>query len=84
MTRDVIKMKDDPARIKCLIWDDSDGSQMQVDSDGITEIVAYHENGQMAGVPWLALYRGDEILARVPSEQVMIRYFTKREEGHNF
>lgn len=32
---------------------------------GITKIIPYREAGQMAHVPWLAIYRGDNIVLRV-------------------
>lgn len=38
------------------------------------KIVAYGENGQMAPVPFYAVYRGGEIIARVPAQMVEVQY----------
>lgn len=38
------------------------------------KIVAYGENGQMATVPFYAVYRGEEIIARVPAQMVEVHY----------
>lgn len=37
-------------------------------------IEAYDENGSMAAVPWIAVFRGDDIIARIPAQQVSIHY----------
>lgn len=41
------------------------GEFMAVGKEGITKIAPYTENGQMAAVPWLAIYKGDDIIVRV-------------------
>lgn len=41
------------------------GEWWAVGRGNTTRIEAYHENGQMALVPWLAIYEGDEIVFRV-------------------
>ena len=38
----------------------------------ITEIKPYTENGQMVGVPWLAVFSGSEIVARVNAANVTV------------
>lgn len=38
------------------------------------KIVAYAENGQMAPVPFFAVYRDGQIYARVPAHMVEVRY----------
>jgi len=38
---------------------------------GITDIIAYDENGELAPVPWIAVYKGDFLFARMPARQVL-------------
>lgn len=38
------------------------------------DIRAYAENGQCAAVPFFAVYRGTQIIARVPAHMVEVRY----------
>lgn len=38
------------------------------------EIRAYAENGQCAPVPFFAVYRGGQIIARIPAHMVEVRY----------
>lgn len=45
-----------------------------VGENGITDIVVYKEAGEMAYVPWLAVYKGREILFRLPARMVIIQY----------
>lgn len=45
----------------------------------VTRIVAYKEHGLSDFVPWLAVYSGEEIIARVPAQMVAIRYATPLE-----
>lgn len=45
-----------------------------VGTDGITEIVAYEENGEMAPVPWFAIKVGDEIVARCAAAGLSVIY----------
>lgn len=40
----------------------------------VTRIVAYDEYGQQAFVPWLAVFAGDQILVRIPADQVSVHY----------
>ena len=46
----------------------------RVGSSGVTAIVAYDEYGEFAMLPWVAVYRGDEIIVRVPAQQVSVHY----------
>lgn len=41
---------------------------------GVTAIVAYAENGEMAPVAWFAVMIGNEVAARVPARMVMVAY----------
>lgn len=52
-------------------WTTSPGYRFSCD-----KIVAYAENGQMSPVPFYAVYRGDEIVARVPAQMVEVHYKT--------
>ena len=74
----VPKLIDDPRPIH---WAESASSRCQgelgaaVGGDGVTRIVPYEENGQMAPVTWLAVYKGDEIVARLnAAEMAKIQY----------
>ena len=61
----VVRMKDDARPIQPLTIAGEGGAWWAVGRDGITKIEVYLENGQMAQVPWLAVYRGDSIATRV-------------------
>jgi hypothetical protein len=45
-----------------------------VGRNGITKIEPYGENGHMAPIPWLAIWKGEEITARVPADKFVIHY----------
>lgn len=70
----------------CLIYDDPRPIQSIVGEIGFwstssgLRIVAYKEHGQGDYVPYYAVYRGDEIVARVPASLVAVTY----EEGVPF
>lgn len=49
-------------------------AEWNVGRNGITSIRPYNENGDMAPIVWLAVYRGDEILARVRADYYVIGY----------
>lgn len=42
--------------------------------EGITAINAYYESGEMAGVPWLAVWKGSAIWRRYPAHSMSIQY----------
>jgi hypothetical protein len=46
----------------------------KVGSCGITKIEIYLEDGQMAGVPWCAIYHGDEIKNRFDMAGMGVTY----------
>jgi len=56
------------------------GGGFTVGEDGITKIEAYEENGQMAPVPWIAVYREGELHRRIPAREVVICYDTPEPE----
>ena len=39
-------------------------------SSGITKIEVYEENGEMAAVPWFALWAGDAIKCRINAARI--------------
>jgi hypothetical protein len=41
---------------------------------GVSQIIAYAENGEMAPVAWFAVMIGNDIIARVPARMVMVVY----------
>ena len=41
---------------------------------GVNSIVAYGEPGQMAEVPWLAVYKDNVMVARIPAHAAEIIY----------
>jgi len=48
-----------------------------VGRNGVTKIVAYEEPGQMAMIPYLAIYKGNFLVERIPAYQVRIIYKEK-------
>lgn len=66
---------DDPRPITA-VWYEGDFGGWRVGdlAYNCTRIVAYKEHGQGDFVPWLAVYSGDEIIARIPASMVTIRY----------
>jgi len=63
--RDVVQMPHDTRPICCIIGDPVDGVWEKVGKDGVTAITGYYESGQMAAVPWCAVWVGDDLKARV-------------------
>jgi hypothetical protein len=60
-----LPMAGDDRPIKSVWWDDDYGSQIEVGRQGVTRIESYHEPGQMALVPWIAVYKGDYLEQRI-------------------
>jgi len=46
----------------------------KVGSSGITKIEIYEESGQMAPVPWCAVYKGDDIVCRFDMAGMGVKY----------
>ena len=67
---DVCELPQDERRIKGLFWSGEGEPQITVGTSRVTEIVAYYECGQMAGVPWFAVFRGDGITGRYNAAKV--------------
>lgn len=59
-----------------IVWELSGESPglWQVGFGGVTEIIVYDDNGEMAMIPWVAIYRGHEIITRIPARCVGIKY----------
>lgn len=55
-------------------WSTSNEVALQFRAD---RIVAYGENGQMAPVPFYAVFQGGEIVSRVPANLVEVHYVRK-------
>lgn len=41
---------------------------------GVTKIKAYYENGDGAVVPWIAVYKGDNVVVRAAAYRGIIEY----------
>lgn len=64
------------------MWGESEG--YLVGSSGVERIVCYGENGQGAVVPWFAVYKNGEIMARVNAAQIdAVTYQPPRKEDTN-
>lgn len=58
----------DTREIKSIWFEDE--TEWRVGKAGITAIKAYAENGQMEGVPWLAVYAKGVIQCRVNAAKI--------------
>lgn len=56
------------------IW--TDEIQHTVGREGVTKIDSYPENGHMAPLVWFAVYRGEEMFARVNGAHVVEVQYT--------
>ena len=70
----MLKITEDPRPIEALYWNDVDGNSLRIGRKGVTKIEAYGESGMHCDLPWLAVFKGDEIFSRVPAYQVEIHY----------
>lgn len=68
------ELSEDKRAIACITYDDEDGSAWYVGQGGVTRIEPYDEYGEMAPVPWLAVYKAEFVLARVPARKVTVVY----------
>ena len=71
---DVPKILDDGRTINLLLVLQGEPGEFQVGFSGITRIVAYGENGDMALVPWLAVYKGEHLHSRIKASACEILY----------
>jgi hypothetical protein len=69
------ELSKDPRPIQAIYWPmEGAGGYRVGDASGATRIEAYDENGQMAAVPWVAVFKGDDLICRVPADQVSVHY----------
>lgn len=69
------ELSKDARPITAIVWPNETLSpHFKVGQSGVTSIEAYDENGHMASIPWLAIFKGDEIVLRTPACHVAISY----------
>lgn len=70
----MINMLNDNREIVGIYWNDEHGTSYQVGSCDCTGIKAYAEGGMHCDIPFIAVYKGDYVITRVPAWQVQIVY----------
>lgn len=65
---------EDTRPIKYLSDDENQFDIFCVGREGVTKIVPYHENGQMAPVVWFAIYKEDFLWQRIPAARLRVTY----------
>jgi len=65
----ICELPQDKRPITAITYDD--GSWTKVGEAGVTTIQGYYESGQMAAIPWLAVYVGEEMVSRIPATAVI-------------
>ena len=70
-------IQSDPRIIDSIWYDDQEWSHFKVGSNGVTRIEAYGEPSLYAEIPFYAVFKGLEISARVPGQQVTVLYKTE-------
>jgi len=74
----VTKLTDELVDIHSIFWDDDVGSSYSINPDAVdppcTKIIPYEERGIHDFIPYLAVYKGDKIVCRVPAYKVSIFY----------
>jgi hypothetical protein len=73
MTKGHTELSRDARPIWSVFWP-VEGAGFTVGQGKCTRIEAYDENGELAHVPWVAVFFGDEIVARIPANQVAVHY----------
>ena len=64
----------DERPVSALYFEGEGAGRIKVGESGVTAIVAYEEFGEMAGVPWFAIYKGDKIKERWPARMCGVVY----------
>jgi len=64
----------DTRNITAIEWPLENGACFRVGHNGVTLIEPYDESGHMANIPWLAVFAGEVIIARVPADHVSVYY----------
>ena len=65
---DILRLPYDPRTIAGIRM--PSGFDIEVGQVGVSAICAYEEYGEMAMVPWFAVYSGDQIIARCNGKHV--------------
>ncbi len=73
------KIYEDDRAINGIHWNDSEGSCFIVGIFDCTKIVAYGERGLHYDTSFFAVYKGEEIISRVPATQVQVVYAEKEQ-----
>lgn len=69
------ELSTDPRPIQAIYWPAEGDPGHRVGQGQCTRIEAYDECGSMSHVPWIAVFFGEVIAARVPADQVTVVYF---------
>ncbi len=72
----MITLIDDKREIQAIWWNDENGYKVNASITALhaDKIIPYNENGEYCHIPWLAVYKDDQIICRVPAWQVSIYY----------
>ena len=73
MTDDRTELTKDPRPITEVHWIAGSGGH-SIGYHGVTKIEAYCECGHWSMIPWIAVYKGDQIWIRFPADAVSIYY----------
>ena len=65
MTRSCLRLRKESREIQSVEMMGNYGSSWRVGRDNVTKIAPYGEPGQGAEVPWLAVYKGDDVAFRI-------------------
>ncbi len=68
------EMLNDDREIERILFNDAEGSEYCVGNFGCDKISVYGEPGEHCNKPWIAIYKGDEIISRLPAGMVQIIY----------
>ncbi len=79
MTLTIDQIIQDKRPIKMIVWFNDEPTEVggpcaAHDKRIVTKIMPYGESGEYALVPWFAVFAGDEIVGRVPANQVAVYY----------
>lgn len=69
------ELSKDTRPIQVIVWP-AFGNQrpLRLGHDGVTRIEAYDENGELAAVPWVAVFKGDDLVLRTAARHVFVSY----------
>lgn len=72
--KDIKKIHQDSSTIKAISTQHHRWAIGQHEFGGITKILPYQENGEMAEVTWLAIYCKEKIKYRIKASECLIEY----------